>query len=229
MSAAEFSAVGEGIMDPLILTIVTRAIERLLVVLAGGLAIYLGYRLFIAMPNAERGSGKVNLPGGVSIFLSRVGPGVFFSLFGAVVIGMSLQFGVSFNDAAHTLVMTENNSSPGAERSFSGIASAPEPEQAAIQVYREPEPYERSRVVAVVAALNRVEAALPTNLPPTDRINMKYALRDARWRLLISVWDPAWGDVAAFRDWIDNGEADPSPTPIAAAVQLYRDGAAAKP
>lgn len=206
-------------MDPLILTIVTRAIERLLVVLAGGLAIYLGYRLFIAMPNAERGSGKVNLPGGVSIFLSRVGPGVFFSLFGAVVIGLSLQFGVSFNDAA-TVVMAENS----AQRSFSGIASAPVPELAAVQVHREVEPYERDRVVAVVAALNRVESALPASLPPTDRINLRYALRDARERLLVSVWDPAWGDMAAFRDWIKENEPDPPPAPISNAVRLYRDG-----
>ncbi|HJR21518.1 MAG TPA: hypothetical protein VJ822_07850 [Dongiaceae bacterium] len=213
-------------MDPLILTIVTRAIERLLVVLAGGLAIYLGYRLFIAMPNAERGSGKVNLPGGVSIFLSRVGPGVFFSLFGAVVIGLALQFGVSFNDAAHMLVMADN-SSPAAQRSYSGIASASVPELAEVQVYREPEPYERDRVVAVVAALNRAEAALPADLSPTDRINLKYALRDARWRLLISIWDPAWGDAEAFRAWIDESEPDPPPTPIAAAVRLYRDGRAA--
>lgn len=210
-------------MDPLILTIVTRAIERLLVVLAGGLAIYLGYRLFIAMPNAERGSGKVNLPGGVSIFLSRVGPGVFFSLFGAVVIGMSLQFGVSFNDAAHTLAMADN-SSPAAQRSFSGIASAPVPELAAVQAYLEVEPYERDRVVAVVAALNRIEAALPASLPPTDRINLRYALRDARERLLISVWDPAWGDMAAFRAWIKESEPDPPPTPISGAVRLYREG-----
>jgi len=206
-------------MDPLILTIVTRAIERLLVVIAGGLAIYLGYRLFIAMPNAERGSGKVNLPGGVSIFLSRVGPGVFFSLFGAVVIGLSLQFGVSFNDAA-TVVMAENS----AQRSFSGIAGAPVPELAAVEVHREVEPYERDRVVAVVAALNRVESALPANLPPTDRINLRYALRDARERLLVSVWDPAWGDMAAFRDWIKENEPDPPPAPIADAVRLYRDG-----
>ena len=210
-------------MDPLILTIVTRAIERLLVVLAGGLAIYLGYRLFIAMPNAERGSGKVNLPGGVSIFLSRVGPGVFFSLFGAVVIGLSLQFGVSFNDAAHTLVMADAPSGE-VQRSFSGIASAPEPELAAVQSYREVEPYERDRVVAVVAALNRVESALPKNLPPTDRINLQYALRDARGRLLISVWDPAWGEVAAFRAWIEENEPDPPPAPISVAVRLYRDG-----
>lgn len=82
-------------MDPLILTIVTRSVERLLVVLAGALAIYLGCRLFIDMPNAERGSGKANLPGGISIFLSRVGPGVFFSLFGAIVIGL-IQDGVLY-------------------------------------------------------------------------------------------------------------------------------------
>jgi hypothetical protein len=217
------SAIEEAIMDPLILTIVTRAIERLLVVLAGGLAIYLGYRLFIAMPNAERGSGKVNLPGGISIFLSRVGPGVFFSLFGAIVIGLSLQFGVSFNDAAHTLVMADNPS-PAAQRSYSGIASASVPELAAIQVDSDIEPYERDRVVAVVAALNRVESALPTSLPPTDRINLRYALRDARTRLLISVWDPAWGDVTAFRGWIDENEPDPPPGPISAAVRLYREG-----
>jgi hypothetical protein len=217
------SAIEEAIMDPLILTIVTRAIERLLVVLAGGLAIYLGYRLFIAMPNAERGSGKVNLPGGISIFLSRVGPGVFFSLFGAIVIGLSLQFGVSFNDAAHTLVMADNPS-PAAQRSYSGIASASVPELAAIQVDSDIEPYERDRVVAVVAALNRVESALPTSLSPTDRINLRYALRDARTRLLISVWDPAWGDVTAFRGWIDENEPDPPPGPISAAVRLYREG-----
>lgn len=210
-------------MDPLILTIVTRALERLLVVLAGGLSIYLGYRLFIAMPNAERGSGKVSLPGGVSIFLSRVGPGVFFSLFGAVVIGLSLQFGVSFNDAAHALVMTENPSHE-TQRSYSGIANGPEPELAPVLVTRDVEPYERDRTVAVVAALNRIETALPASLPPTDRINMKQALKDARRRLLISVWDPAWGDVEAFRAWYEGNEPDPPPAPISAVVRLYRDG-----
>lgn len=210
-------------MDPLILTIVTRAIERLLVVLAGGLAIYLGYRLFLDMPQTERGSGKVNLPGGISIYLSRVGPGVFFSLFGAVVIGLSFQFGVSFNDSAQRVVTAalENAAQPE-QRSFSGIAGSTQ--LAASPTGSEVDPYERDRVIAVVAALNRAEAALPANLPPTDRINLQYALRDARERLLISVWDPAWGDVAAFRAWIEDNEPDPPPAQISDAARLYRDG-----
>jgi hypothetical protein len=209
----------------LIVTIVMRAIERLLVVLAGGLAIYLGYRLFLDMPSAERGSGKVNLPGGISIYLSRVGPGVFFSLFGAVVIGLSFQFGVSFSDSAQNVVVAAaENATREQQRSYSGIAEAPGAAPAAPDAMQAVEPYERDRVVAVVAALNRAEAALPATLPPTDRINLTYALRDARERLLVSVWDPAWGDVAAFHAWIADNEPDPPPAPISAAARLYRDG-----
>ncbi|MEZ5830584.1 MAG: hypothetical protein R3D05_05355 [Dongiaceae bacterium] len=212
-------------MDPLILTIIMRGIERLLVVLAGGLAIYLGYRLFCSMPNAERGSGKVELPGGISIYLSRVGPGVFFSLFGAIVIGLSLKFGVTMNDSTQGLVTAalENATRPQ-ERSFSGIASGPTPTLAPVEVRRAVEPYERDRVVAVVAALNRAEAALPADIAPTDRINLQFALRDARERLLISVWDPAWGEIAAFRTWVEDNEPDPPPAAISEAARLYRDG-----
>ena len=212
-------------MDPLILTIATRASERMLVVLAGALAIYLGYRLFLDMPKAERGSGKVELPGGISIYLSRVGPGVFFSLFGAVVIGLSFQFGISFNDSTQRIATAALESATREQqRSFSGIAAAPEPTLAAVEAVREVEPYERDRVLAVVAALNRVEAALPADMKPTDRINLQFAMRDARERLLISVWDPSWGDIAAFRAWIENNEPDPPPAPISTAARLYRDG-----
>ena len=64
--------------------------ERVLLVLAGALAIYLGYRLFLAIPAADRSEGRISLPGGVSIFLTRIGPGVFFALFGCALIGYSV-------------------------------------------------------------------------------------------------------------------------------------------
>lgn len=209
-------------MDPLILTIVTRSVERLLVVLAGALAIYLGYRLFIDMPNAERGSGKVNLPGGISIFLSRVGPGVFFSLFGAIVIALSFHYGISFSDVAQRQQVAVADSGVQSELTWSGVAPQGAPaDPAAIA------PYERSRVLAIVASLNRVETSLPTEMKATDRVNLIYALRDARVRLLVSVWDAgAWGDVAAFRKWIEDNEPNPPPQAVAAAAELYRQGRA---
>ena len=77
--------------------VLTRAAERMLLVLVGALAIYLGYSLFLRMPNAAKGrqdgEGKIELPGGVSIFLTRVGPGIFFALVGIAGIGY-------FGDAA---------------------------------------------------------------------------------------------------------------------------------
>lgn len=211
-------------MDPLILTIVTRAAERLLVVLAGALAIYLGYRLFIDMPNAERGSGKVNLPGGISIFLSRVGPGIFFSLFGAIVIGLSFHYGISFSETQPRVALAVADAvaaqaaSVQTGRSYSGVAEGSGQD-------RSVESFERDRVVGVVAALNRIEANLPPDLKPTERINLTYALRDARSRLLISVWDPAaWGDASAFQAWIKDNEPNPPPEAIAVAAELYRKG-----
>src|SRR5439155_20804411 len=52
--------------------IVLRSLERLVVVAFGGLSIYLGYRLFLRMPDQENAQGRVTLPGGISIFLCSV-------------------------------------------------------------------------------------------------------------------------------------------------------------
>jgi len=74
-----------------------RVIERVLAVVVGGMSVYLGYRLFIKLPEQMDSSGKVVLPGGISVFVSRIGPGVFFSLFGAAVVVVSLQQGLELN------------------------------------------------------------------------------------------------------------------------------------
>ena len=68
----------------------------MLLVLAGALAIYLGYRLFLAIPAADKSEGRISLPGGVSIFLTRIGPGVFFALFGCALIGYSVGQPIDF-------------------------------------------------------------------------------------------------------------------------------------
>jgi hypothetical protein len=42
-----------------------RVIERVLAVVVGGMSVYLGYRLFIKLPEQMDSSGKVVLPGGM--------------------------------------------------------------------------------------------------------------------------------------------------------------------
>jgi hypothetical protein len=74
----------------LLVVALSRATERILLVMVGALAVYLGYCLFREIPTAKNAEGKVELPGGVSIFLTRIGPGVFFALFGIAVIGYSV-------------------------------------------------------------------------------------------------------------------------------------------
>lgn len=51
-----------------------RVIERVLAVVIGGMSIYLGYRLFIKLPEQKDSSGKVVLPGGVSVFFPASDP-----------------------------------------------------------------------------------------------------------------------------------------------------------
>src|SRR4030088_3060405 len=76
-------------MDSVDVLLLMRMVERLLGLLAGALCVVLGYRLFINLPEKTDSSGKVVLPGGVSIWMSRVGPGIFFALFGAAIVAYS--------------------------------------------------------------------------------------------------------------------------------------------
>ena len=62
-----------------------RMIERLIAVLIGGGAIYLGFQLFKIVPYVKTGEGKFIFPGG-SVHLLRTGPGVFFALFGCAIV-----------------------------------------------------------------------------------------------------------------------------------------------
>ena len=83
--------VDAGVSIDLIGIIPWRATERLFSVVIGGFSIFLGYHLFLRLPNLPSdGEGKFELPGGVSIYISRIGPGIFFALFGTALVGFSL-------------------------------------------------------------------------------------------------------------------------------------------
>ena len=198
-----------------------RGIERLLIVAAGALSIYLGYRLFLQMPlrpkdgeggDEERGEGKVTLPGGISIFISRVGPGVFFGLFGAAVIGIAVtaplvtETAVQQADAGGVLAATE-------KRSYLDGAVDP----AAVQALE----LARLRVRGQMDFLNRLPDDLRDDLSEEERRNIVRNLQNTKLELIRSVWGN-WGKWDDFANWVRQGGEGSAPAGLEAPAALYR-------
>ena len=75
-------------MDWLTAFILIRGAERIIIVLIGGASIWMGWRLFAALGADASQSAEF---GGASltIKLQKVGPGIFFALFGSLLIAAS--------------------------------------------------------------------------------------------------------------------------------------------
>jgi hypothetical protein len=208
-------------LDPQLLGIGARHLERLLIALSGTLAIWLGYRLFLSMPLVDRGTGKLQLPGGISIFISRVGPGVFFALFGAGVLAYGLHQTVQIAVSPTGAVGSPGDAASPAPASldYRGAIRAP--------LVPEDRAADRNNVVALASTLSRMAEAMKKQPPawatPEQRLDWELALADARVRLLATVWDSqSWGSFSEFQRWIRNGEPDPPPAAIAAGVRAFR-------
>ena len=72
-------------MDVQTLALSFRGAERLLIVAVAALCIRFGYKLFQSLPVEHSSGGSLKLPS-ARVVLSKVGPGVFFALFGALVL-----------------------------------------------------------------------------------------------------------------------------------------------
>ena len=88
-------------LTELALPIITRAAERLLVVVGGLMGIYFGYRLFTnGVIVDQSASGEFRT---FKLSLGRVGPGVFFALFGTTLLGYSLTNPITVNPDSNSL------------------------------------------------------------------------------------------------------------------------------
>lgn len=216
-------------MDSELIAVAARHLERLLIVVAGSGSIYLGYRMFLAIPRAseaETGEGKLELPGGVSIYVTRVGPGVFFALFGAVILGLGLYHGLSLEVREQRPGVAASDAAGAGpvgtvttERRFSSAV----PSGGASQ-HQE---VERTGTLGTVGLLGRLARALdgPAGraFATQDRNDFGGALTDARLRLLAAVWDEqAWGPYALFARWVQEGESGAPPARAAPAARAYR-------
>ena len=171
-----------------------RMLERVLAVTIGGIAIYFGYRLFALLPTQSDSAGKIELPG-VSVVLSKVGPGVFFAAFGSFVLFKALQPVVIGNNFIGATPLE-----PLPLESPTGESKRPE---------HSATPQERERVRQSLQTLNCMElivTAPRTGIRPDD---VEGPVRDAKVALLESIWNQAgWGDSKVFRRWAVSREGD---------------------
>lgn len=196
--------------------VVIRMLERILVVLFGGVSIYLGYRLFFHVPMEKRSGGELSFPG-MKIVLTRVGPGVFFAAFGSVVLLYSLTNPISVKTAAKADAsqVAQANASDKASTEPAHPASAsnsndefefigagakvdknmdnsdsPKPSSSSVTTQQ------RTRATSSLQMLNCLSQMVP-NIEVLGGMSdqAELALRDAKIALMYTVWDEKqWGD-----------------------------------
>jgi len=196
------------------LVVLLRFMERLLAVAIGGLAIYLGYRLFRLVPESKDSEGRVTFTKDLSIVVSRVGPGVFFALFGALVVGLSIYRNVEVGVDGKNIFY----GAPDAAAYFQGAGNA------AGATDEEAKSDTRMLLRREIAILNTLPKLLDPALPVQDRSHVELAIPRIKLALMKPVWGEAaegWGTPEAFERWLKEGDGGPPPDEIAEAVKYF--------
>lgn len=186
-------------MNDVLVVMILRMVERIFAVGIGGFTIYLGYRLFVLLPMQTSGEGKIELPG-YSVVLSKVGPGVFFAGFGAIVLFLSFTNSISIDD----------NNIVGASPS-QPVSMMPPPEATPEAGERVISPQELARLRSDLQILNCVQEILAQTdeAPPVE--DFERSIRDAKLALMQSAWMAnLWGPESSFLRWASWNEGEPN-------------------
>ena len=208
--------------------IIFSGIEHILIIIAGMVAIYLGYRLFLALPKRKEGESKIELPGGVSIFVSRIGPGIFFALFGAGMIAYSIS-------SVTTVTTTQKSESNPAAKSSTVVANQSTksitgcgPGGNNVNNLAGAQMIDLSNIALidreiVMGGLNDLTAEIKSLDDVTKRLDGLVALREAKLSIMRESWKSEWGNYERFHLWVtEEAEAEPVPAEIIDAVAFYR-------
>ena len=204
------------------MTILLGASQRIIGVLIGGMLVYFGYRLFLSVPGKrgrDGGSGEFSLGRASKVKLSKVGPGVFFAIFGAGLIAYSFAKPMKVNIPA----TTQTAATPNAENtsraantpsagtgvvaagfSYVGAVSAPETDEDRARMRAETQ----EDIIVLNRALDRANAS--------ERLQVERAVVKAKVALMEPIWAEDWGELKDFRDWLAKGGTPPAKTQPAA-------------
>jgi hypothetical protein len=201
-------------LDP----IAWRMIEQILAVAIGGVAIYLGYRLFLQVPERHDSQGRIALPWNITVLLSRVGPGVFFALFGAAIVAYSLHESVSYTRERF-------GEAPNGKGS-AGPVLADRVIWGGVGPGAMVEPGEALKVARLEARqemefLNSLPSLLRGDLKEEKKREVSKRVTSLKLGIMTLLWGHDWGDVAAFRDWAEGGASTSIPKGLEKAAKYY--------
>ena len=198
------------------LTLVAGALVRLVAMGIGAFLCFLGYRLFSIVPLANPGDAELSGLKGTTIKLTRIGPGIFFALFGALTVIWATSQPLSYNEIrtngedTETIVIERQVGAVGSETSQLIDTSDAE----------------RTRVKQEIRWLNQVQLVLTD----TQRGNLvddpDYIVPSIKKRLMLATWDSdAWGDASAFVQWLNEtgGIGKPKDPKTAVAAEIYTE------
>lgn len=160
---------------------------RVLQILVGTLLCVLGYRLFEKVQTTD-GAAELALSQHLKFNLSKVGPGVFFALFGAVILVQGLmnplQYGRELS-AAPAGPVTESTKIAGQRQ-----LTLPEGRRPASEDLRRH-----------MRFMNTLEEFRRNDLSIEQRVTLENDLREAKLALMAAAWDRRWGDYVRFEAW----------------------------
>lgn len=208
-----------------------RMIERIIATLLGGFFSWLGFRLFLDVTSKENSSGEFKLPSGVGVQLTRVGPGVFFALFGAAIVCYSFHSQVTIDRTEtrigkpHGSIVANSKRQPdehpptsaGEEKvrkTFTGLA---EEDQASQQDLL----FRRNECREYIVFVNRLNTYLETKGEVSELRDYKRILPQIKLAVVEDVWGKDWGSWTAFQDWVNNTGAAQDRVPQNANKEPY--------
>lgn len=170
---------------------------RVGMLVAGVLFCWFGYRLF-AQTNSH-GGAEISVKDALKLNIHHVGPGVFFSLFGAAILVYSI----------HKAPTLEVHETPGSIKK-TAIAGV----QSDTQILND-----NARLLQVreqIAFINRLAASGAVS--SSDQVDLARLTRGVKLSLMRSLWSVSWGDYAEFEAWAFDPE---SRVPNAAAREIF--------
>jgi len=171
----------------------------------GCILVYFGYRLFAEVKTKEDSEGKFTLPSGAAIHLTRVGPGVFFSLFGTAIVIISFLNPVEYH--------RQEDGWMGGSRvdtgltDYKGVTSegGPDVSMNDLKILR-------NILKREFAVLDRLPDQLRADLGGEKRVEVKQAILQVKLAAIQLIWDKEnWGNYKEFEDWVARTKAKEDP------------------